>query len=350
MEIKFFDAGCGDAIHIRFLGNDKLYHNILIDGGSESEDIYTNSIRKEIEGIIQRSEIIDLWIITHIDDDHIGGVLRFINDEMLFKLVKVSRTKFWYNYAQMDYDTGIRDSTLKSVRQGIKLRDFLAKNSVLNEFITNALGTFDFYGATIRILSPDNLSLKQSIEKWKKEEITIIKKKQAGKKSCRSNDYKKKIEDFNLNTFGEDKSDVNRSSIAFLLTFNGNSFLFTADSHPSVVSQSLLNLGFLPPEKRLELAFMQVPHHGSKFNTNDQLLDLIKCSHFVVSADGFNKHNLPNKETLIRIMKRNPEKPLQFYITQKNRLTTSIFGVDGKLENVSILYPKADSNHLTFNL
>lgn len=350
MEIKFFDTGCGDAIHIRFLGDDKLYHNIFIDGGSESEGIYSNGIRKAIEAINQKSEIIDLWIITHIDDDHIGGVLRFINDEIFFKSVDISKTKFWYNYAPVDYDAGVRDSNLKSVRQGVKLRQFLAKNSVLNEFVTDALGTLDFYGAKMTILSPDQISLKNLIEKWKKEEIKIMKKKQADKKSGRPNDYKKKIEDFDLSTFQEDSSDANRSSIAFLLSFNGHNFLFMADSHPAVVSRSLLNLGFLPKEKRLELAYMQVSHHGSKFNTSDQLLALINCSHFVVSADGFNKHNLPNKETLVRIMKENSEGPLQFYMTQKNRLTASIFSVDGKLENVSILYPEAGNSHLTFHL
>ncbi|SEW56406.1 ComEC/Rec2 family competence protein [Chitinophaga arvensicola] len=350
MEIKFFDAGCGDAIHIRFLGDDGLYHNILIDGGSESEDIYTNSIRKEIEKIVQRSEIIDLWIITHIDDDHIGGILRLINDETIFSQLDISKTKVWYNYSQWDYDTGIRNTNLKSVRQGIKLREFLSKHAHLNEFITDELGVIDFWGARITLLSPDSEKLKKMIIKWKREEIKIVKKKSAEKKAGKKNDYKTKLEDFNLELFKEDNSEENGSSIAFILTFNGSNFLFLADSHPSVISRALKNLGYLPGEKKIELAYMQVSHHGSKFNTSDLLLDLINCGHFIVSADGLNKNNLPNKETLVRIIRHNSKRNLQFHITQKNRVTTSIFDVDGKIENVSILYPEAQNNYLTFNL
>lgn len=350
MEIKFFNAGCGDGIHIRFTGDDGRYHNILIDGGTENGHLYDVTIRKEIEQIIKRQEIIDLWIITHIDDDHIGGILRLINDEAIFNQLDISKTKIWYNYSQWDYDTGIRNTNLKSVRQGIKLREFLSKNVHLSEFITDELGTIDFCGAKLTLLSPNSEKLKKLMTKWEREEIKIVKKKSASKKVSQTSDYKTKIEDFNLEAFKEDDSEVNGSSIAFIFTFNGSNFLFLADSHPTVISRSLLNLGFLANEKRLELAYMQVSHHGSKFNTSDLLLDLIKCSHFVISADGFNKHNLPNKETLVRIMKRNPGTHLQFYITQKNRITTSIFDVDGKIEDVSILYPEAGKNHLTFNL
>ncbi|MES2138274.1 MAG: hypothetical protein V4511_01100 [Bacteroidota bacterium] len=52
LEIKFLQTGCGDAIKIRFLGNDNQYRNILIDGGTDKGDVYNNTIRKEILNII----------------------------------------------------------------------------------------------------------------------------------------------------------------------------------------------------------------------------------------------------------------------------------------------------------
>jgi hypothetical protein len=38
-----------------------------------------------------------LWIITHIDDDHIGDILRFVKDEAFRKTFDLSKTIFWYN-------------------------------------------------------------------------------------------------------------------------------------------------------------------------------------------------------------------------------------------------------------
>jgi beta-lactamase superfamily II metal-dependent hydrolase len=350
MEIKFFNAGCGDGIQIRFKGDDELFHNILIDGGTEKGTVYEQTLQIAIEQIIDRKEIIDLWIITHIDDDHIGGILRLINDDRIFKRLDFSKTKIWYNFSKWDFDTGIRSSKLKSVRQGIRLREFFSKYALLNEYITDELGTINFYGVKLTILSPNGEKLKQMIAKWEKEETKIYKKRASERKVSKPSDYKTKIADFDVSSFVEDGSEENGSSIAMLVSFNGNNFLFLADSHPTVIVQSLINLGYLPNEKQLELEYLQIAHHGSKSNTNDKLLNLIRCSRFVISADGLNKNNLPNKLTFARIMKRNKGRHLQFYITQKNRVTTSIFDVDGEMENVSIFYPESETNYLTFNL
>ena len=105
LTIKFLSVGCGDGFSIRFRGDDHLFYNILIDGGVEKGNIYLETLRREIEEIMHRGECIDLWIITHIDDDHIGGILRFIKDKTLAQNVDLSKTSFWYNYSNYDYYT-----------------------------------------------------------------------------------------------------------------------------------------------------------------------------------------------------------------------------------------------------
>jgi hypothetical protein len=64
LTVKFFPVGCGDAISIRFLGNDDKYHNILIDGGYQY--MYPFGIKKEMQGIIEREEHIDLCMENSI--------------------------------------------------------------------------------------------------------------------------------------------------------------------------------------------------------------------------------------------------------------------------------------------
>lgn len=101
-----------------------MFHNIIIDGGTELGTIYEETLRKILNEIADRKERVDLWIITHIDDDHIGGILRFIHDEVTFNRFDLSKTTFWYNHSIWDYPVPIATSILKSLKQGIRLREF----------------------------------------------------------------------------------------------------------------------------------------------------------------------------------------------------------------------------------
>ena len=348
MEIKFFTVGCGDAISIRFLGNDAKYHNILIDGGTEFGDLYTNALKRKLQEIVDKEEIIDLWIITHIDDDHIGGILRFIKDEQIREQVDLTKTKFWFNYSNFDYDTGLKDNNLISVSQGIRLRDFLAQHSKIEDAITSKCSQIDFWGAKISILSPDNKKFNELVKKRENKKIKIRERKSIGLTSSQSNDYERKLEDFDLSKFKEDSSDENGVSIAFLFEHKGKKILFLSDSHPSVIVKSLIKLGY-SKGKKIVVDYMQIAHHGSKRNTNDKLLQMIDCENFIISADGYNKHNLPNKETLARILKNYPCSRTKFFITHKNNLTDSIFDVDESVNNISFEFPESGANAIVIN-
>ncbi|WP_091134441.1 ComEC/Rec2 family competence protein [Flavobacterium anhuiense] len=347
MKITFLDAGCGDAIHIRFLGNDNKIHNIIIDGGTEKGSVYDDGLRKTLKEIVKTpDEYIDLWILSHIDDDHIGGILRLLKDTELLGNVDFSKTKFWYNYSIWDYDTGIRDSNRKSTRQGINLRDYLIKNSIVNESITTDSGTIDLWGAKATILSPEKKNLDELKEKWKKEESLLRTRDSSSKKAAGKNDYETPIEDFDISKEHKSHSEENASSIAFLFEYKEAAVLFTADSEPDVL---IANLKRVNNGKPVQLDYMQLPHHGSKYNLRNELLELVKCSNYIISADGFNKSNLPNKETLVKVLNANPDKEIQFYITQKNSLTDSIFDVD-KESKINLNFPKKGERNLFFDI
>ncbi|HEY5368099.1 MAG TPA: MBL fold metallo-hydrolase [Hanamia sp.] len=348
MEIRFLSVGCGDGICIRFLGDDESYHNILIDCGTEKGNKYEGSLKKELIAIKERKEKIDLWIITHIDDDHIGGILRFVKDQALFKEIDLSATRFWFNYSDHDYDTGTSPDNFKSVKQGIRLRELLKQKALLQQFITDELQLINFFGVKFSILSPNRQKFEDLVLEWKNEEIKIIEKKAASFKDAEGNDHDTKIDDFDLELEESDTSTANASSIAFILEYKAKKFLFTADAHPQILENALSQLGY-SAENKLHLEFMQVPHHGSKFNTSDGLLKIISCSNYIISADGF-KHNLPNKKTLARIIRVEETKPVNFFITELNSATKSIFSVDGILENVTLNFPSAGTGGLIFTL
>jgi beta-lactamase superfamily II metal-dependent hydrolase len=346
INIDFLDAGCADAIHINFIGSDNKPHNILIDGGSEKGNLYEKGLRKRIYEIVNiKKEIIDIWIITHIDDDHIGGILRLLKDTELLEAVDLSRTTFWFNYSNWDYDSGIRTNNLKNVKQGITLRNYILENSNIKESITDD-NIIDLWGATATILSPNNQKYNSLLNVWKNAEIKIRESETSSLKTNRKNDYNTKVEDFDISKEVKDASVENGSSLSFILQFNNESILFSADSHSDTLACSINRIC---KDRKLKLKYMQIPHHGSRYNISNSLLELIDCEDYIISADGFNRSNLPNKETLVKVLHANPDKIINFHITQENELTRNIFKVD-KDSQINLKFPDQGKNHLHFTI
>jgi glyoxylase-like metal-dependent hydrolase (beta-lactamase superfamily II) len=89
MEFKLLQANNGDAIHLRTKDEKGRFYNILIDGGTVETYSYKNKkgksepgeLKQLIEHIKKQNEFIDLLILTHVDDDHIGGILRWFEQD-----------------------------------------------------------------------------------------------------------------------------------------------------------------------------------------------------------------------------------------------------------------------------
>lgn len=74
MKVNFFNAKNGDAIHLET----DAEKNIFIDMGYSKT--YSNYIKEQIIKIADDNQNINLLIISHIDQDHIGGALHFLQD------------------------------------------------------------------------------------------------------------------------------------------------------------------------------------------------------------------------------------------------------------------------------
>jgi len=64
-------------------------------------------------------------------------------------------------------------------------------------------------------------------------------------------------------------------------------------------------------ENPLKAEFVKLSHHGSKGNTNAELLGIIDSKVFVVSSNG-SIHKLPDKQCLSRIIHRGPDARIHF--------------------------------------
>lgn len=291
--IKILKAGQGDSILIRFLGNDKDYKNILIDGGNSKTE-YRNHLKKEILQIQESMESIDLLVITHTDQDHVKGIQYLLNDREITKNIikQVWFNSFDSNFSHQDTDISYVES---SKIQNLLIEHNISRNNTTT--VTDDLSPIDFFGAKITILSPYKEDLEKLIEQ---NDLDI-----AGT----GGDYSQSINEIikgNSNIFVNknenlDKSLENRVSIAFLLELNEKTFLFLGDANPDVIELSTDKLIKLRDVEFIAVDFFKLSHHASHRSLSFKMLELFTTQNYIISTNR-SKSNLPNKLTFAKIL------------------------------------------------
>jgi beta-lactamase superfamily II metal-dependent hydrolase len=330
MKIKFLKAFNGDSIWISFVEKAKVY-NILIDGGIG--DTYKNSsnvigdLFNVIKQIREEGQFIDLLILTHFDDDHIGGILRWINkDKEASNLIK----KVWFNSGkeiakkferEENKELNIKiiegaDDFYTSPNHGIKFEKYLRDNNLWEGEIIEQGAEYSFLSVKFKILSPNKEKLSKLLKLYEVQKDYFT--------SGGKNDFKILLKDFIEEEnkldfkFKEDTSVANGSSIAFIMEYENKNFLFLGDAHPSVVIEGLKMFKF-DKDNQLNAELMKVSHHGSMFNTNKELLEIVKTNNYLISSNA-TKHGLPNKKTIARIIHNNPNAFIRFNYDLKDRV------------------------------
>lgn len=328
MKIKFLKAFNGDSIHIDLQDDNGKSRNILIDGGTggtfsykdKKGKIVAGDLKLAIEKIKESNEKIDLLILTHVDDDHIGGILKwFEKDSQVAEVIG----KIWFNsgrliaenFEEKEIETNliplkIFNGTDTSITQGITFEDFITKYDIWDRRLIKEKEIITEFGIEFKVLSPTLNNLELLLKKWEKEAPETL-------TASKRNDYEKSLRLLIDNdSFIEDDSVPNGSSIAFILTYNSKNMLFLGDAHPTSIIESLRHFGY-SPENPLKAEIVKLSHHGSKFNTNDELLQLIDCENFVISSNGA-IHNLPDKQCLARIV--NAKSNVIFYFNYPEKI------------------------------
>ena len=323
MKVKILKAFKGDSILLSFTDNENIERNILIDGGTgstyfENKSKMKGELYSTIESIKTKNKRIDLLILTHIDDDHIGGILRwFAKDKDAFKLID----KVWFNSGktiaeyfnlkkneELELTLDIFDNSFTSVPQAKKFEDYLIEKNIWDKKIISKDQTSEINGLKIQILTPTKRNLEKLLNEFKKTKHNYFTSGAESDWNISLSDFIK-AEDSKEFKFDEDDSVPNGSSIAFILTFNKKNYVFLGDSHPTDIIESLkVNHS---KENPLIAEFLKVSHHGSCRNTNKELLEIIKTDNYIISSDGTSE-NLPNKRTFARIVNENPNATIHF--------------------------------------
>lgn len=295
MKIESLMASRGDSFIVTwtYLSND---HTILIDCGVK--DTY-RFIKKKLRGISK----LDGIFITHVDYDHIGGMLAMIDDkncpiELDFPIF-INTPELIVTNSKSDKVGYGHGTALESVLNEKKI----TKKAIYTSLYRDDILTIN--GLKLTVLSPNQEVLHNLKKKWTKTTIY--------EKYLQENSVEGKVSQSNsaLLTYDEIISAeerihkwqddlINSSSMAFLLENEGVRVLFLGDSNPSIVEDALIRRGY-SKKRRLRVDFVKLSHHGSKFNTSKNLLSMIDCDCYFISTSGGGPYYHPHRETIIRI-------------------------------------------------
>jgi beta-lactamase superfamily II metal-dependent hydrolase len=348
LKVKFIQALHGDSILITNETQNGT-SRILIDGGPPSafnprppSNPRGGKLKRALDELRGENQKIDLVILTHVDDDHIGGLLKafehpdylpIITKKVLFNSGQLISEKFDQHNELIEVQGNFDSNPQTSINQGITFEKFISDHQLWDRRLIKQLSIYSLSDLTLKFLSPNDSALRRLLNTWTTEQESPL-------TSATNTDYRFEYDELLASdSFQEDKSIHNGSSLSFILEKGDLKLVFLGDAYPSIVIEGLHKLGYTE-ENPLNAEFVKLSHHGSKCNTNVELLKLIKTDKYVVSTDG-TKHGLPNKTTFARIHSVYPHAVILFNYpdlisniftdSERNILGNRLKGLDGEI-------------------
>ncbi|HCZ8411908.1 TPA: MBL fold metallo-hydrolase [Proteus mirabilis] len=347
MRIKMYPAENGDAF---LLNSEKT--NILIDGGYAKT--FNSYIRKDLEYIANNGECLSLAIVTHIDSDHIRGMVRFLllngNSE---KRDIIFVNEIWHNSLRCltspnrteispenfdildaikrrghpkEFEYGTTDIEEISAREGSTLASLIHMRGYTwnggdgtKSVSADCIQHRHFPNGFVKVLTPSKARLDDLLKSWKKDlkyygftgpissgsviddafELNFEHRNETqvtGQKLV-SAGRQKKLEE----VYSPDNSPTNGSSISTVIELNGARVLMLADAWAEDVLAELLKMK--SQGESMSFDAIKISHHGSNHNTSPELLSIIDAPIYFISSNG-SKHNHPDIELLKAIVDR----------------------------------------------
>lgn len=338
--LEALQAFHGDALLLH-AGTAEAPLLVLVDGGPSRT--WETSLRPRLEAL--RAERagggplrIDLAIVSHIDDDHVNGMIDFAG-ELVTELedsrpLSYDVRTLWHNAFDDVIDDGADElrtaavatlsepvadpradelrraglAIVASVGQGRVLRDQARRLGwSVNEPFEGpvaqpasgarriALGD----ATTLTVVGPQAAQLERLHEAW--DEWLAEHPKAVAKDTAATAAF-------------TDNSPYNLSSIVVLAECEGKSMLLTGDARGDHVLAGLDAAG-IAKDGTTHVNILKLPHHGSIRNLADEFFARVTADHYVISADGH--HGNPETETLETIARLRPDDDFEIHLTNR---------------------------------
>lgn len=327
-------AKFGDALLLHY-GTQQKPRLTVIDGGPPG--VYNDSLRPRLEEIRQERGLddtdpldIDLMMVSHIDRDHIAGILDLVRKMKDLrdarKPVPWKIDRFWHN--SFDDILGNDDVSVASVASAMSpasIGDMLRPEGSLvlasvgeGRDLRKLLDALNLdgnppFGGLVRsgqevtlgnlkltVIAPTDKNLQALQKDWDQKVKALLKKEKEKEARAEIASY-------------VDRSVYNLSSIVVLAEAHGKRILLTGDGRGDHTIEGLEEAGLFDDNGRLEVDILKMPHHGSERNVDTDYFDRIRARHYVVSADG--KHENPDIGALRMISEARPDDDFTIHLT-----------------------------------
>ena len=246
----------------------------------------------------------DLLVVTHVDTDHIGGVLTCVVDPEE-PLPGLTFADVWFNgwehlHGQVPADErsplepmgGVQGELLTSWLRDHAWNDAFGRAAVVRtETGLPCVELAD--GLSLTVVAPVQERLTDLIGSWRDDVLEALDtgtltEVSLGLESMGPStppvleslvDLELLVED----PSPRDGSKANAASISLLLEGDGRRVLLTGDA---IASELIGGLALIDGGARVPLDLVKLPHHGSRQNVSSGLIEAVDCPLWVFSSDG----------------------------------------------------------------
>lgn len=335
MRFHIFPAQNGDSILIDY----NNHSHILVDGGYA--DTFDSYLSPMFSSLREAGDHLNLLVCTHIDADHISGLIELIEEELKSQVIPIDN--IWYNayrhiqspvLVSAEKEDFIKHSILKrsapqearpiSAKQGSTLAAMIGQlgtawNTPFDGPVTRNFGV-NIHGALIHILTPTEDNLNSLCHLWRRELVKhgLLSKEHSFEfwddafeyslskdlPGFSSNVHKisgtENLEEIKSHPYQADRSITNGSSISFVMELEGKRILMTGDAHAEDILAGLEKLYGLQSTP-YQFDVIKLSHHGSYNNNSPALLSKIDSNNWIISTNG-DVYNHPDIGTLAWIV------------------------------------------------
>lgn len=347
--LEALPAKHGDCLLLHY-GSARAPQLVVIDGGPGG--VYGASLKPRLEAIRARKNLseveslpVEMLMVSHVDDDHINGVLQLTRDLIIAfderQPLPLGIRRVWHNsfdrvlgttprslssllasaergpepdsgeIAESDKAKLAARMMLASVAQGDRLRQDIAKLGLASNppFADVVIARGD---ATSVVVLPGGLKI-TVVGPLKEDLVALQKEHDKWVRAQEKSDAERKAAAKALAAYVDD-SVANLSSIVVLAELDGKRMLLTGDARGDKILKGLEQAGIVARNKTLHVDMMKLPHHGSDHNVDDDFFRRITADHYVASGDG--KHGNPERKTLEMLFKsRNKDDAFALHLT-----------------------------------
>ena len=304
-DLEMLPADYGDALWLEWGLAGQGRWRMLVDCGPEHVYEAGLGARLRQQPLDSANRHFELFIMSHIDGDHISGAIPFLQEA---QALGVSFGDIWFNGREhletkrmLSAKDGDDFSTLLR-RLGLPWNEWRKQRAVVRPH--DALPTCTLQGGMLlTLLSPTPPVLLQLAGEWDKE---LAKPGRRRHLKARQLEPLEDLDRLVQNGFEPDGSKPNGSSIAVLAEFQGKRVLLGADAYAPVLAEALALLCKRDGVERLRLDAFKLPHHGSKGNLNDAVMRLIDCQNYLVSTSNA-RFDHPDREAMARVVKHSAQ-------------------------------------------